>query len=277
MACVTKPDKKRGRSQKVSPTAVKEIAEQYAIPVYQPLKARDPEFIKILKSLNPSLFVVAAYSEIFNEELLNLPPLKCINVHASLLPKYRGAAPIERSLIAGEKESGVTIMKMVKELDAGDMLEVAKTPISETMTSGELYETLSHIGAKALLHVLNHIDSIKPVPQDASKATFAPKIVPEEGKIDWTKKAETLHNLIRGLTPKPGAYTFIAPQNKRLIIKKTSIEKSLQGEPGTILNQSGLVIACGEGALRILEVQLEGKNTMRIEDFLRGTKNFQLK
>lgn len=272
IACVTKPDKKRGRSQKISPSPVKALAESHNLPVYQPLKARDPEFIKILKSLNPTLFVIAAYSEIFNEELLKLPPLECINVHASLLPKFRGAAPIERSIMAGEKETGVTIMKMAKELDAGDMLGVAKTPITETTTSGELYETLSHIGAEALLTVLQNIDTIKPIPQDHTKATYAPKVTSEEGKIDWSKPAATLHNHVRGLTPKPGAWILINIQNntKRLIIKKTTIEKDLKGDPGEILPVEGLVVACGVGALRLLEVQLEGKNPLSAEAFLRG-------
>lgn len=273
-AVVTKPDKPQGRSSELKPPAVKVSALNAGIAVLQPLKASTPEFAEILKSYDADLFVVVAYSEIFKEILLKLPPLGCVNVHASLLPKYRGAAPIHRAVMNGDKESGVTIMSMAKELDAGEILSVAKTPIPEDMTTGELFQKLSELGAKELYKVLCQFDedSVVRTAQDPKLVTYAPKVTPEEAFIDWSRSAEDLHNHIRGLTPKPGAWCFVTLKGdkKRFIVKKTKVVPNILEKPGTLIPSKGLTISCAQGALDILEVQLEGKKPMKIEEFLRG-------
>jgi methionyl-tRNA formyltransferase len=284
VAVVTKPDKPLGRSSELKPPPVKVVAEKHQIPVLQPRKASTPEFAEILKEFRPDLFLVVAYAEIFKEILLELPPLGCVNVHASLLPKYRGAAPIHRSVMAGDKETGVTIMSMEKELDAGEILSVAKTAIGPDMTTGELFEVLAHLGGQELVKVLPEIENrtIKRVKQDPALVTHAPKVTPETGEVDWSKPAQVLHDHIRGQTPKPGAWCWaiVKGAKKRFHIKKTKVEP-FQGSPGEILSQKGFIVACGEGALNLLEVQLEGKKAMPADQFLRGiAKNeiqFQLK
>lgn len=274
VAVVTRPDKPVGRSNKLQPSAVKVVAQNSQLPLYQPLKASSPEFVNILKELNCDLFVVAAYGEIFKENLLAVPRLCCINVHSSLLPKYRGAAPIHRSVMAGDSETGVTIMVMQRALDAGDILGVAKVPIPPDMTTGELTALLAQKGGEELWRVLQAFEKGAPtrLPQNPSLASTAPKITLDEAKVDWSKNAQTLHNLIRGVTPHPGAWCPITfrGQSKRLLIKKARPEPHLRGPPGTILPEKGLVIACGEGALSLLEIQLEGKKSLPIADFLRG-------
>lgn len=275
IAIVTKPDRRKGRNLQISPGAVKLVAEKHNIPLYQPEKARDPQFVALLRELHADLFVVAAYSEIFNSALLTLPPLGCINVHASILPKFRGAAPIERCIMAGETESGVTIMAMAKELDAGDMFAIAKTPIPESMTSGELYEALAQLGGPALWQVIQQIDqgSAKKTPQDHSQATFAPKVNLEDGEIDWNNPVETIYNQFRGVTPKPGAWCWVKVNNslKRLLLKKVSPNAEKRGRPGEILvEQEKLFVGCGRGVLSLEMVQLEGKKCLSVADFLRG-------
>ena len=218
VACVTKPDKPQKRSKTPIPSPVKVVAESHRLPLLQPLKASDPEFAeKELRPLNADLFIVVAYSEILKENLLAMPRLGCINVHASLLPKYRGAAPIQRCIMAGDKESGVTIMAMQIKLDAGGMLKVAKTKIDDEMTAGDLSTILSHIGAEALWEVIQKVEKgqIQPEPQDSSKVTQAPKLTSDEGAIDWTQPAETVHNHIRGVTPKPGGWCWIYCRGKK--------------------------------------------------------------
>lgn len=286
LAVVTKPDKPRGRSGTPQPSAVKELALEHQLPVYQPFRASSPEFAEFLSTLQADLFVVVAYSEILKENLLKMPRLDCLNVHASLLPKYRGAAPIQWSIMEGEKESGVTIMSMAKELDAGDMLAVAKAPIHEEMTAGELSDILAQIGAEALWKVLQAYESgnVKRYQQDPSQVTYAKKLTSADGRIDWEESAQAIHNRVRGLNPKPGAWCFIRVkgEEKRLLIKKARVESVVNSEhPGTILQEKGLVIACGSGTLRLLEVQLEGKKALSAEEFLRGfsseSKEFDLK
>lgn len=281
VAVVTKPDKPQGRSSTPVPPPVKVVAEGAGIPVYQPLKASTVEFADTLRAFDPDLFVVVAYSEIFKEILLELPRLDCINVHASLLPKYRGAAPIHRSVMAGDSETGVTIMSMAKELDAGEILGVGKVSLGPDMTTGELFDVLAQIGAVELLKVLKAFEKgeVQRQKQDPTLVTYAPKVTPAEGQIDWKKSALLLHNHIRGMTPKPGAWCWveIQGQRKKLLIKKTKVELQKNGEPGKVLPENGLVIACGEGALQILELQLEGKKAMLVSDFLRGTQKENLK
>lgn len=281
VAVVTKPDKPKGRSSKHTPPPVKEIVQKLApnLPIHQPLRASTPEFAEILNLYQPDLFIVVAYGEIIKTQLLQIPPLGCVNIHASLLPKYRGANPIVRALMNGEKETGVCIMDMVLEMDAGDVLEVAKTPISESMTFGELDLKLSEIACPALLKVIHDLKTglIKRTAQDHTQATLASKLKVGEDEINWVKHASEIHNLIRALSPQPGAWCWlqIGSEKKRLKIKRSEVVPHMEGVPGQnlILNKQEWVVACGKGGLRLLEVQLEGKKTMSVAEFLRGSNH----
>lgn len=283
VAVISRPDKPQKRSAQPLPTPVKELGERLQIPVYQPSKVSDPTFASFLRTLHADLFIVAAFAEILKENVLEIPRLGCINVHASLLPKYRGAAPIERAVMAGEKETGVTIMKMAKDLDAGDVLAVEKTPIHENMTAGELSEILAKTGAQAVFKVIEQLKagSVLSSEQDASLATYAKKLKPEEGEIHWELPCEEVHNHIRGVTPKPGAWCWVSirDQTKRLLIKKACKEAGEGGLPGQIVSKYPLelVVACKTGACRLLEVQLEGKKALPVETFLRGISLNQIK
>jgi methionyl-tRNA formyltransferase len=226
--------------------------------------------------LDADLFVVVAYGEILKQNILDLPRSGAINVHASLLPKYRGAAPMQRCLMDGCKETGVTIMNMVLEMDAGDMLKTVTLPIPEEMTRGELEERLWELSAPALVQVIQEIEngSVKKTAQNPAQVTFAPKIKPEEEEIHWSAPATKIHNQIRGLSPAPGAWCFtkVGEEKKRLKIKRSKVVREMSGKPGQILVQDKkqLIVACGENALSLIEVQLEGKKSLPIGDFLRG-------
>ncbi len=277
-AIVTRPDKPKGRSLHTLPSAVKEVAGQVApkVPLFQPLKASTPEFAEILRSLHADLFVVAAYGEIIKQNLLDMPRYGCINVHPSLLPKYRGAAPIQRCLMNGDSETGVCIMKMALEMDAGDILEMARFPLSSEVTFGELDLRLSELSGPLLLSVIGRIANgrVAAVKQDPAAVTFAPKIRPEEEILDWKRSAKELHNLVRALSPSPSAscWVEVGGEKKRLKIKKSEALEGSFGEIGSVvLNGKGSwMVACGSGALKLLEVQLEGKRAMPAADFLRG-------
>ncbi len=282
IAVVTRPDQPQGRSLKLKPPPVKEwlSANALSIPLYQPLKASTDEFVALMQSLAPDLFVVAAYGEIMKTPLLSVPRLGPINVHASLLPKWRGAAPIQRSLMAGEHETGVTIMKMVLQMDAGDMLDVAKVQVPLEMNHEELEHALALAAKEPLLRVLSKLESgtAHSTPQDASRATLAPKITPADAIIDWTRPALDIHNQIRALAPEPGAWTpidigvDIGGQSKKLKIKRSSVIEHTSSTPKTthLLTQKEWIVECGENLLKLIEVQLEGKKTLPIGDFLRG-------
>ncbi len=282
VAVVTRPDKPKGRSSKLLPPHVKEISEQIlsATPVFQPTKASDPQFIEQLKNLNADLFVVVAYGQILKQNLLDLPPKGCINIHASLLPKYRGAAPIQRSIIEGENETGITIMQMTLGLDAGDMLYQLKTPISLQMNAQELRSKLCELSKEAINHVLDHFDTIVPIKQDDSKVTFAPKIEIEDGLVNWNKSALSLHNQIRGVYEDIGAYCKILLKGEEKILKIYSTEITPEvALPGTIISfgKTGIVVAAKEGSLKLLQVQLEGKKSMSAKDFACGYKKEDIK
>ncbi len=278
VAVITKPDRPKGRSGEAVPTPVKQIAlaQNPPIPVHQPELVSAPEFAETLRAYQGDLFVVVAYGEIIKQHILDMPPRGCINVHASLLPKYRGAAPIQRSIINGETETGVTIMYMVKKMDAGDIIKTVKVPIGPNMTYGELEKSLCEVGSKALLDVIQQFEqgTVQRIEQDHSQATLAPKIELEDCEIHWTLPAKAIHNFVRGVNPHPGAWCFvkIREQQKRLKIISTRVVEGLSGLPGTILSsdKEGLVVACGEDALRILELQLEGKKAMPAEELMRG-------
>lgn len=283
VAVVTKPDKKQGRSQQLQPSAVKSFVQNNFphIPILEPVKVSTEEYRDKLAAFNADLFVVVAYGEIVKQLILDLPRLKCINVHASLLPKYRGAAPMHRAIINGEVETGVTIMEMVLALDAGAMLHVEKTPIAENMTVGELEIVLEKLGCQGLLKVFEDFQSnrIVALPQDESLVTYASKLTTEECEVDWNHPSQVLHNLIRGVTPFPGAWCsvrmspFGEDDKKRLKIKKAAIIKnSFSGSPGTILkyDHDAWFIATQDGAIQLLEVQLEGKKACSASEFIRG-------
>lgn len=277
-AIITRPDKPKGRSGTPSAPPVKVKALQMApnIPLFQPIRASSLEFKETLEKLTSDVFVVAAYGEILKPHVLAQPKKSCINVHGSILPQYRGAAPMQRALMDGKKETGVTIIEMAAEMDAGDILAIKKMPLSQEITLGELEPLLANLGAEALLEVIDQVEKgiVQPQPQNPCLVTFAPKITPEEERIDWSLTSDILHNRIRALTPHPGVWTmvFLDGESKRIKIKKTKSHPEKKGQPGENLECSAQrwLIACGQGALELLEVQLEGKKAMPAAEFLRG-------
>lgn len=272
VGAVSQADKPKGRGHKLAPTPVKIAAEKHNIRVFQPEKLRNGELESLLEELTPELIVVAAYGKILPPYIINYPKYGCINVHASLLPKYRGAAPIQWAIINGERETGVTIMKMDEGLDTGDILYTVKTEIGEYETSEELFDRLSVIGGKALIETIKNIDNIVPVPQDEEKHTYAPMISRETGKIDWTKSAVEISNLICGLNSWPLAYTTYKGEPLKIVTAKVT---EGNGEPGMILSLDkgkGLKVAAGKGALYIETAQFAGSRKMNVEDYARGHK-----
>lgn len=273
-AVVTQPDKPKGRGKALMPTPVKEEAVKHGIPVYQPEKVRDPEFVEKLRELNPDLIVVAAFGQIIPESVLNMPRFGCINIHASLLPKYRGAAPIQYAVIDGEKESGVTIMKMGKGLDTGDMIARAVVPLAEDETGGSLFEKLSSAGAGLLVKTLPDIfagTAVYEKQPEESPTPYAAMITKKMGLLDFSKSAEELERLVRGLNPWPSAYTELT--GKILKIWRAEVLPKESGQaPGTVTEagKGGFCVQTGKGVLRLLEVQLEGKKRMDAQAFLRG-------
>lgn len=272
---VTQTDKPVGRKQELKPTAVKEAALKRGLTVYQPRKLRNnPEFLETLKQLAPDVIVVAAYGKIIPKEILGLPKYGCLNVHASLLPKYRGAAPIQWAVIDGEEKSGVTIMQMNEGLDTGDMLASAAVPITKEETGGSLFDKLAKAGAELLAETLPKVEKgeIHPVKQpEESPTPYARMISKADGRIDWSLPALKLECFVRGMDPWPAAYTSFA--GKGLKIWKSQVEQAGSGEkPGTVLaaDEKGILVQTGENALRITELQLEGKKRMQVSDFLRG-------
>ncbi|SFQ18118.1 methionyl-tRNA formyltransferase [Caldicoprobacter faecalis] len=273
---VTQPDKPKGRGKKLAPPPVKEWAVARNIPVYQPEKVKDPEFIEVLKGLAPDLIVTAAYGQILPKEILDIPPLGCINVHASLLPKYRGASPIQQALIDGETETGITIMYMDVGMDTGDIIFQKSTPIYPDEQADELHDRLAVLGGEALAEVLKLFEKGRPAgrPQEQEKATYCKKIDKSMGNIDWTQSAVRIKNLVRGLTPWPGTFTFLGDQRIK-VWKVQEWEYSNLGThtPGQVVaadQRHGLVVACGEGFLRLVRIQGEGKKVMEDVEFLRG-------
>ena len=277
VAVVTQPDRPKGRGQKMLITAVKEYALNKNLPVLQPQKVRTPEFIAELKTLRPDLIVVTAFGQFLPKEVLELPKYGCINVHASLLPKYRGAAPIHYAIINGEKESGVTIMKMDIGMDTGAMLAKTTVPIGENMTMGELHDVLKTAGARLLLTVIEGLarETITAVPQNNEEATYASLLDREIEKIDWTRSAQEIHNKVRGLNPWPGTYTLL-PDGKTLKIWQTKVAQASYPDlrPGTIaeINKDSFVVTSGSGCIEVLEVQPESKKRMTAGVFCNGYK-----
>lgn len=274
LAVVTQPDRPKGRGNKLLQTPVKEYALEQGLTVYQPQKVKTPEFVELLHELQPELIVVAAFGQFLSKEILELPKYGCINVHASLLPKYRGAAPIQYAIIKGEKESGVTIMQMDIGMDTGAMLDKVVVPIEENTTMGELHDALREQGAALLLEVIDKIAAGTAVaePQDDAQATYATLLDRSMEHIDWSKTAQEVHNLIRGFNPAPSTFTKL-PNGKSLKIWGSKMTaKSSAAAAGTVIEtgKHSFFVACGEGVLEITEVQPESKKRMPAQVFLNG-------
>jgi methionyl-tRNA formyltransferase len=273
MGVLTQPDRPRGRGQKWTPSPVKSIALKATLPIYQPQKVRDPGFLKTLESLQPELIVVVAYGQILSAAVLAIPSRGCVNVHGSLLPRYRGAAPIARAIQRGETHTGITTMLMDPGMDTGPILLSERTEISEEDTAGSLHDRLSRIGAGLLLRTLEGLEknTLTPLPQDHSQATNAPKVEKEEANIRWSSAARQVFNLIRAFDPWPGAFTFWSGRILK-VFRPRLVEKEVQEPPGTVLQASGegLLIAASNGQLLVREVQLESRPRMRVVEFLRG-------
>ena len=288
VAVVTQPDKPKGRDLKLTPSPVKILAEKLRLPILQPVKARDENFIGELRELKPDLLVVVAYGQILPQAILDLPSHGCVNVHTSLLPKYRGAAPIQWAIADGEPETGVTIMKMDAGLDTGPILSTRRTPILPTDDSQILHDRLAQLGAELLVETIpGYITgAIQPQSQPAEGSTYAAKIKKEDGRIDWSQPARQIWNRIRAFTPWPGAFTFLSgtviqpvitgqethPTKPQLlkVWKAEVVEQS--GQPGLVLaaDKAGILVGCGQEALLILELQREGGRRMAAGDFLAG-------
>ena len=274
LAVVTQPDRPKGRGNKLLQTPVKEYALAQGLTVYQPQKVKTPEFVELLHELQPELIVVAAFGQFLSKEILELPKYGCINVHASLLPKYRGAAPIQYAIIKGEKESGVTIMQMDIGMDTGAMLDKVVVPIAENTTMGELHDALREQGAALLLEVIDKLAAGTAVaePQDNEQATYATLLDRSMEHIDWSKTAQEVHNLIRGFNPAPSTFTKL-PNGKSLKIWGSKMtDKNSTAAAGTVIEtgKHSFFVACGEGVLEITEVQPESKKRMPAQVFLNG-------
>ena len=270
---VTQPDRPRGRGRKVVPPPVKQTALDLGYQVIQPTKIRPPAFADSLKQRNPDLFVVVAYGRILPKSLLDVPRLGAVNVHASLLPKYRGAAPIQWAVINGEKETGITTIFMDEGMDTGDILATATEPIHPLDTAATLHDRLSQLGAQVLVHTLEQLadGTLKPAAQDHDRATFAPMLKKEDGRIAWHRTAGQIECFIRGVLPWPGAFTFYDKQRLK-IYRAEAIAHSNDVAPGTVMDgfPDELRVAAGSGALLIHEVQGESGKRLPIADFLRG-------
>lgn len=268
----TQPDKPKGRGYNLTPPPIKELALKYSLPVFQPQKMREEETINSLKLLKPDLIVVVAYGKILPKEILEIPPFGCINVHASLLPKYRGAGPIQWSVINGEEETGVTTMYMDVGLDTGDMIIHNSLKIGENETAGELHDRISLLGAETLVKTLKLIENkeITRTKQDDSLATYAPMLDKNLCEIDFSKDAKVIHNLIRGLSPWPVATTKLNGKTLK-IHRSIYVDKKASSIFGEVIENDGrIIVSCGDGCIEILELQLEGKKRMNASDFLRG-------
>lgn len=270
---VTQPDRPKGRGQQTLPPPVKVLAEAHGIPVFQPVKVRLPEAVEQVRAFAPDLIVVIAFGQILPKSLLEVPRLGCINVHASLLPRYRGAAPINWCIVNGESETGITTMQMDVGLDTGDMLLKKATPIDPDEDAQSLHDRLSLLGAEALAETLDLLVAGRLVPekQDDSQTCYASMLKKEDGLISWDRDAAAIRNQIRGMAPWPGAYTHLDGKVLKIWRARTGKES---GTPGTIIraDRTGLEVACEAGSLLIEELQLEGKKRLGVTDFLSGVR-----
>ena len=276
VALVTQPDRPQGRKQELIPSAIKQAAIQRGISVEQPEDVNAPEALAMLRAYQPDLLVTAAYGQILSAEVLGIPRLGGINLHGSVLPSYRGAAPVARAIQHGDAESGVTVIRMTPRIDAGGMIAVARTPIGPDETAGELETRLAQLGAPVIAEAIRALEAgtAQVLPQEKSRVTKAPKLRKEDGLIDWSKPAQAVHNLVRAMQPWPVAFTFWQRPERdalRIIVHKTALAEG-QGDAGLVLEAEGdrLVIAAGAGAVRLITVQVVGKKPMPVADFLRG-------
>ena len=272
---VTQPDRPKGRGLKEVAPPVKILAQEFGLPVFQPQKVKDESFLEIIGKLSPDMVVLVAFGQILPKAIIDYPPLKCLNIHPSLLPKYRGAAPLNWQIIRGETKTGVSIMMMDEGLDSGDILLQQETELGADETYGELHDRLAELGAALLIKTIEQIfdGTIKRKPQDASGVTFAPLLKKETGKIDWNNKASDIVNLIRGLSPLPTAYTYLDGLSLKIFTADAQTQKVNQ-PPGTIgtASATGLSVTASDGYVILKDVQLAGKKRMLISDFLRGHK-----
>lgn len=272
---VTQPDKPVGRGGKVRHSPVKEVALAHDLPLFQPKRVRRPEVIARLRELDADLTVVVAFGQILSREALEISPLGSINVHGSLLPRWRGAAPIQRAIMAGDAETGITTMWMDEGMDTGDICLVARTPIGPDETGGEIHDRLARIGADLLVETVRRVEegTAPRIPQPEEGVTYAAKLERSDEQIDWGRPARALHDQIRALNPWPGAYT-IAPRGSLKVWKGSVVEQPIEGaEPGTVVavvRREGFVVATGEGALLVREVQPPGKGRMDAQSYLNG-------
>src|SRR5713226_5361139 len=278
VAVVTQPDRPQGRGRKVAPPPVAQVARELGVPVLQPVKLRDPAVVDALRALRPDVIITVAYGKIIPPEILALPPLGCINVHPSLLPKYRGASPIQSALADGQRETGVTIMYQSEALDAGDIILQRRVPIEREDTAQTLEAKLADVGAQALVDAVRLIAQGRAprTAQDASQVTYVKKLTKEDGRLDWTRNAAALVNFVRAMDPWPSAYTRHRGRLLK-IWKATPIEKSRPGatRPGTVVEVrrgEGFVVTAGEGALLVTEVQPEGRRRMTADEYARGAR-----
>lgn len=273
---VTQPDREKGRGKEISMSPVKECALKYNIPVFQPVKIREAEAIEELKKYEADIFVVAAFGQILSEEILNMPKFGCINIHASLLPKYRGAAPIQWAILDGEEETGVTIQQMEKGLDTGDIISARVLKIEDDDTGESLFDKLMYLGADLLVDTLPLIEQgkINPQKQNDAESNYASKITKEMGLVDWSEDAKKIERYVRGLNSWPSAYTKYKGKTLKIWKSKVVSDERNNGEaiPGTItkVTKDSIAVKCGNECLEIFELQLEGKKRMSVHDFLLG-------
>ena len=273
---VTQPDRPRGRGRKLAPPPVKVWAVERGLTVHQPERVRNPEFIAMLREMEPDIIVTAAFGQILPKEILDIPPLGCINVHASLLPKYRGASPIQQALMDGETSTGITIMYMDEGMDTGDIILQKRIDIYPEERADQLHDRLAVLGGQALEEALRLFEKGRPVgqPQDHEKATYCKKIDKSMGSINWAESSLRIKNLVRGLTPWPGTFKYCHGQRKKVWnIKEWEYSKSKDHIPGQVVaadEHQGLVVACGDGYVRLAEIQAEGKRVMQDVEFIRG-------
>ena len=271
----SQPDKPKNRGMKLLPTPVKECALAHGVPVFQPTKLRDGTALEQIRALDPELIVVAAYGRILPDEILNYPAKGCINVHSSLLPRYRGAAPINWAILNGDEETGVTIMHMAHDLDAGDIIDQVRTPIDPDEDAETLYGRLAVLGGELLLRVVEELEAgtARRTPQDPSQVTLAPMLSRELSPVDWSRSARQIHDQVRGLSPWPAATTDAITGDTMKLCRTQVTGETTSAKPGTVVSagKRGIDMACGDGTvLRILELQAAGKKRMRAADYLRG-------
>ena len=283
IAVVTQPDKPKGRGKAMAFPPVKETALAHDIPVYQPVKVREEGFVKILRDMAPDAIVVVAFGQILPESILNIPKYGCINVHASLLPKYRGAAPMQWAIINGEKETGITTMYMAKGLDTGDMIDKTVIPVEAKETGETLHDKLSAAGGPLILKTLADLEAgtARRIPQDDKDSSYAGMLTRELGEIDWTKSAIAIERLIRGLNSWPSAYTHMHGKTLKIWDADVTPDTEAEGEdaaglpvPGTVtrVTKDSIYVQTGDGQLKLNEVQLQGKKRMPVQAFLLGNK-----